>query len=339
DRVNPAVIAGWVLGVTLPLVIIGALGLLYVNHKRRVRRDSKPTVIANHALPLNPVPVSGFRQHFEALHRDSDCGFAEEFEELQSVGKSESCKVASLPANQPKNRYSNILPYDKSRVHLQLLDNDPHSDYINANYIPGVLSERDFIAAQGPMSSFLNDFWRLVWEQQVHTIVMLTQCVEGGRNKCDQYWPSAGVACLHGHVLVELRGEQRLADWTVRTLLVSNQNDETECERSVRHFHFTAWPDHGAPTGTTAIVAFARLVRANARLSARSSPTLVHCSAGVGRTGTFIALDSALQQLESDLHVDIYGRTHAMRSNRMLMVQTEVAPHPRGHVAPPTGRV
>nr|XP_032835876.1 receptor-type tyrosine-protein phosphatase H-like [Petromyzon marinus] len=336
EQVNPAVIAGGVLGVTLPLAVIGTLGFLYLKHKHRGRRDNKPTVIANRALPLkkqrrirNPVPVSGFRQHFEALHRDSDCGFAEEFEELQGVGKSESFKVASLPANQPKNRYSNILPYDKSRVHLQLLDHDPHSDYINANYIPGMLSERDFIAAQGPMSSLLNDFWRLVWEQQVQNIVMLTQCVEGGRNKCDQYWPSAGVPCLHGHVMVELRGEERLADWTVRTLLVSNQqqqnttDQEAECERSVRHFHFTAWPDHGAPAGTASIVAFARLVRANARLSARSTPTLVHCSAGVGRTGTFIALDTALQQLDSNSDVDIYGCTHTMRSNRMLMVQTE----------------
>ncbi|KTG33429.1 hypothetical protein cypCar_00041578, partial [Cyprinus carpio] len=169
---------------------------------------------------------------------------------------------------------------DASRVKLSVCGS-PFDDYINANYIPGYNSRKEFIAAQGPLPVTVNEFWRMVWEKNVYTIVMLTKCNEMGRVK------------------------------TAET-------------RYVRQFHFTAWPDHGVPQTTEVLIDFRHLVREHMDQYSRHSPTVVHCSAGVGRTGTFIAIDHLIFQIERDSMVDIYGIVNDMRMHRPLMVQTEV---------------
>uniref|UniRef100_A0A3P8NW00 protein-tyrosine-phosphatase n=1 Tax=Astatotilapia calliptera TaxID=8154 RepID=A0A3P8NW00_ASTCA len=240
---------------------------------------------------------------------------------LAPAGTDQTRKTAILPENKAKNRFNNVLPYDWCRVKLTTSDPDGISDYINANYMPGYSSNREYIATQGPLPSTVNDFWRMIWEQRVKRIVMVTNCIEGGRTKCEQYWPADSKSCLYGELLVTMRSEQQETNWTLREFNLKDR--KTSEERTVKHFHFTAWPDHGVPECTEVLIQFRGLVRQHIEREGGKAPTVVHCSAGVGRTGTIISLDVLLQQLEKEQAVGINAFVHKMRLSRPYMVQTE----------------
>uniref|UniRef100_A0A8C9XVW4 protein-tyrosine-phosphatase n=1 Tax=Sander lucioperca TaxID=283035 RepID=A0A8C9XVW4_SANLU len=209
---------------------------------------------------------------------------------------------------------------DWCRVKLTTSNLNNTSDYINASYMPGYNSKSEYIASQGPLPSTVNEFWRMIWEQKVKGIVMVTNCTEGGRTKCERYWPADSKPCPYGELSVTIRSEQQEPDWTLREFRVKHMNS---AERTVKHFHFTAWPDHGVPQGTEVLIQFRGLVRQHIEREGDGAPTVVHCSAGVGRTGTLIALDVLLQQLEKERAVGIHGFVHKMRLSRPYMVQTE----------------
>uniref|UniRef100_A0A4W5NTG5 protein-tyrosine-phosphatase n=1 Tax=Hucho hucho TaxID=62062 RepID=A0A4W5NTG5_9TELE len=264
------------------------------------------------------VRVEDYEAYYKRQKADSNCGFAEEFEDLKPVGTAQAKNSAQAMENKSKNRYNNVLPYDSSRVKLSI-NGSPFDDYINSNYIPGYNSRKEFIAAQGPLPITVNEFWRMIWEKNVQTLVMLTRCNEQGRVKCEKYWPSE--TKHFQNITVTTTSEIPLEDWTIRDFDVKNVR--TAETRSVRHFHFTAWPDHGVPETTELLINFRHLVREHMDQYSRHSPTVVHCSAGVGRTGTFIAIDRLIFQIERDSMVDVYGTIHDLRMHRPLMVQTE----------------
>uniref|UniRef100_A0A3B1JJE0 protein-tyrosine-phosphatase n=1 Tax=Astyanax mexicanus TaxID=7994 RepID=A0A3B1JJE0_ASTMX len=312
--------------VFLLLVIILCVGIFIWRRKRAL-----PSVFGNsksksveHNLPSDkykPIPLKKFPEHFISLSRDDNRGFSVEYEDLGTVGTDQSRAAALFPENKSKNRFTNVLAYDLSRVKLTQQDG-PDSDYINANYMPGYnRNSRQYIAAQGPLPCTISDFWRMVWEQKSTAIVMLTNCVENGRPKCEQYWPLDYTPCIYGNLLVTIQSEHKEKSWTLREFVVRNK--DTSEERTVMHFHFTAWPDHGVPAGTDELIQFRELVRHHIERFPTSGPTVVHCSAGVGRTGTLIALDTLLQQLVKEEAVNIAACVHHMRLNRPLMVQTE----------------
>jgi len=205
---------------------------------------------------------------------------------------------------------------------LKLIDGKPGSEYVNANYIPGFSNKKtEYIAAQGPLPGTKNDFWRMVWEQNSRNIVMVTQTLERGTQKCDHYWPYDNEPVVVGDITMTMTNESILSEWTVReiNLQLGSKN------RLIRQFHYTVWPDHGVPDPADTLVRFTRKVREFIDLDAKwSGPTVVHCSAGVGRTGTFIAVDRLLQHLKEYNYVDIYGIVYQMRLHRMYMVQTEI---------------
>jgi len=87
-------------------------------------------------LYSRPIRLENFTEHYRMMSADSDFRFSEEFEELKHVGREQPCSAADLPCNRPKNRFTNILPYDHSRFKLQPVDDEEGSDYINANYVP-----------------------------------------------------------------------------------------------------------------------------------------------------------------------------------------------------------
>ncbi|KAJ7421764.1 receptor-type tyrosine-protein phosphatase V-like protein [Pitangus sulphuratus] len=267
-----------------------------------------------------PVSLQNFKQYYEMKTASANHAFFQEFEELKEVGKEQSKVEAELPANVSKNRYPHVLPYDHSRVKLSQLGDDPHSDYINANFMPGYTSQQEFIATQGPLKKTIEDFWRLVWEQNVCNIIMLTVCMENGRVLCDHYWPSESAPVSYGQVRVHLLTQSSSEEWTMREFKLWHEG--LRAERFVSHLHYTAWPDHGIPESTTSIMTFRELVREHIQSAKDAGPTLVHCSAGVGRTGTFIALDRLLQQMKQEKVVDIFGVVYALRMNRYLMIQT-----------------
>uniref|UniRef100_A0A2K5CAT5 Receptor-type tyrosine-protein phosphatase H n=1 Tax=Aotus nancymaae TaxID=37293 RepID=A0A2K5CAT5_AOTNA len=267
------------------------------------------------------ILAEDFADHVRKNEKDSNCGFAEEYQQLSLVGTSQSQMVASTPENNAKNRYRNVLPYDWSRVPLKPIHEEPGSDYINASFMPGLWSPQEFIATQGPLPQTVGDFWRLVWEQQSHTLVMLTNCMEAGRVKCEHYWPLDSQPCTHGHLRVTLESEEVTENWTVRELQLLQVEEQKTL--SVRQFHYLAWPDHGVPSSPDTLLAFWRMLRQWLDQTMEGGPPIVHCSAGVGRTGTLIALDVLLRQLECEGLLGPFSFVKKMRESRPLMVQTE----------------
>ncbi|CAM9997386.1 unnamed protein product [Bubo scandiacus] len=292
-----------------------------------IRRDRPLSVHLNLGQKGNrktssPIKVSHFEAHFTKLQADSNYLLSKEYEDLKDVGRNQTCDIALLPENRGKNRYNNILPYDTSRVKLSNVDDDPCSDYINASYIPGNNFRREYIATQGPLPGTKDEFWKMAWEQNVHNIVMVTQCLEKGRVKCDHYWPLDQDSLYYGDLIVEMLSESVLPEWTIREFKICSE-EQLDSTRLIRHFHYTVWPDHGVPETTQSLIQFVRTVRDYINRTPDTGPTIVHCSAGVGRTGTFIALDRILQQLDSKDTVDIYSAVHDLRLHRVHMVQTE----------------
>ncbi|NWU08790.1 PTPRV phosphatase, partial [Cephalopterus ornatus] len=316
------IIAGIIVGFLLTLAAIFALVYWKQLRAKRTKKSSLPQEMVTYSLRNvhRPVSLQNFKQYYEMKTASGNHAFFQEFEELKEVGKEQSKVEAELPANVSKNRYAHVLPYDHSRVKLSQLGEDPHSDYINANFMPGYTSQQEFIATQGPLKKTIEDFWRLVWEQNVCNIIMLTVCMENGRVLCDHYWPSESAPVSYGQVRVHLLTQSSSEEWTMREFKLWHEG--LQAERYVSHLHYTAWPDHGIPESTTSIMTFRELVREHIQSTKDAGPTLVHCSAGVGRTGTFIALDRLLQQMKQEKMVDIFGVVYTLRMNRYLMIQT-----------------
>ncbi|KAM7379598.1 hypothetical protein PAMP_005142 [Pampus punctatissimus] len=264
-----------------------------------------------------PIPVVDLADHIERLKANDGLRFSQEYESIDP-GQQFTWENSNMEVNKPKNRYANVIAYDHSRVVLTSVDAVPGSDYINANYIDGYRKQNAYIATQGPLPETLSDFWRMVWEQRSSTIVMMTRLEEKSRVKCDQYWPARGTE-TYGMIQVTMLDTVELATYSVRTFaLYKNGSSE---KREVRQFQFMAWPDHGVPEYPTPILAFLRRVKACNPPDA--GPMVVHCSAGVGRTGCFIVIDAMLERMKHEKSVDIYGHVTCMRAQRNYMVQTE----------------
>ncbi|XP_008315244.1 protein tyrosine phosphatase receptor type Db isoform X12 [Cynoglossus semilaevis] len=264
-----------------------------------------------------PVSISEMADHIERLKANDNLKFSQEYESIDP-GQQFTWENSNLEVNKPKNRYANVIAYDHSRVILSSIDGVPGSDYINANYVDGYRRQNAYIATQGSLPETFGDFWRMVWEQHTANIIMMTKLEEKSRVKCDQYWPTRGTE-TYGLIQVTLLDTVELATYSVRTfaLYKSGSNEK----REVRHFQFTAWPDHGVPEHPTPFLAFLRRVKACNPPDA--GPMVVHCSAGVGRTGCFIVIDAMTERIKHEKTIDIYGHVTLMRSQRNYMVQTE----------------
>ncbi|XP_032400716.1 protein tyrosine phosphatase receptor type Db isoform X18 [Etheostoma spectabile] len=272
-----------------------------------------------------PVPISELADHTERLKANDNLKFSQEYESIDP-GQQFTWENSNLEVNKPKNRYANVIAYDHSRVILSSIEGVPGSDYINANYIDGYRRQNAYIATQGSLPETFGEFWRMVWEQHTANIVMMTKLEEKSRMpsyffskvKCDQYWPTRGTE-TYGLIQITLLDTVELATYSVRTfaLYKSGSNEK----REVRHFQFTAWPDHGVPEHPTPFLAFLRRVKACNPPDA--GPMVVHCSAGVGRTGCFIVIDAMAERIKHEKTIDIYGHVTLMRSQRNYMVQTE----------------
>ncbi|VDI43613.1 Hypothetical predicted protein, partial [Mytilus galloprovincialis] len=219
--------------------------------------------------------------------------------------------------NKVKNRFLSLWPYDHSRV---VLKGDTAHDYINASYIDNYEKEKAYIAAQGPKNETLRDFWHMIWQEKVGKVVMVTQLKENQKTKCAQYWPKSVTKPLAvNNYIVALKEERKHTVYVYRLLTVLNKNDTNEKERKIHHFHFTQWPDHGVPDSIK-LVSFYRKVKIEKCY--QNGPMVVHCSAGVGRTGTFIAIDALYKNGENVGYVNVLECIEMMRKDRMNMVQT-----------------
>ncbi|XP_036445638.1 protein tyrosine phosphatase receptor type Ma isoform X9 [Colossoma macropomum] len=266
---------------------------------------------------LHPaIRVADLLQHITQMKCAEGYGFKEEYESFFE-GQAAPWDSAKKDENRMKNRYGNIIAYDHSRVRLQALDGEQSSDYINANYIDGYHRPNHYIATQGPMQETVYDFWRMVWQENTATIVMVTNLVEVGRVKCCKYWPDDTE--IYRDMKVTLIETQLLSEYVIRTFAVEKRGAHEI--REIRQFHFTGWPDHGVPYHATGLLGFIRRVKSKS--PANAGPMVVHCSAGAGRTGCFIVIDIMLDMAEREGVVDIYNCVRELRSRRVNMVQTE----------------
>uniref|UniRef100_G3UF93 Receptor-type tyrosine-protein phosphatase F n=1 Tax=Loxodonta africana TaxID=9785 RepID=G3UF93_LOXAF len=332
----------WVTGPVLAviLIILIVIAILLFKRKRTHSPSSKDeqsiglkdSLLAHSSDPVEmrrlnyqtpgmrdhpPIPITDLADNIERLKANDGLKFSQEYESIDP-GQQFTWENSNLEVNKPKNRYANVIAYDHSRVILTSIDGVPGSDYINANYIDGYRKQNAYIATQGPLPETMGDFWRMVWEQRTATVVMMTRLEEKSRVKCDQYWPVRG-AETYGLIQVTLLDTVELATYTVRTFALHKSGSSEK--RELRQFQFMAWPDHGVPEYPTPILAFLRRVKACNPLDA--GPMVVHCSAGVGRTGCFIVIDAMLERMKHEKTVDIYGHVTCMRSQRNYMVQTE----------------
>uniref|UniRef100_A0A8C1THE3 Receptor-type tyrosine-protein phosphatase U n=1 Tax=Cyprinus carpio TaxID=7962 RepID=A0A8C1THE3_CYPCA len=264
--------------------------LLGGSPRRHCRRKSSPY----HTGQLHPaVRVADLLQHINQMKTGEGYGFKQEYESFFDGWDINEKK------DKTKGRHDTLL--DRHRVKMHSLLADPNSDYVNANYI----------------DDMIYDFWRMVWQENCYSIVMITKLVEVGRMKCCKYWPDDSE--LYGDIKITLLKTETLAEYTVRTFAMERRGYPAKHE--VCQFHFTNWPEHGVPYHATGLLAFLRRVKASTPPDA--GPVVVHCSMGAGRTGCYIVLDVMLDMAECEGVVDIYNCVKTLCSRRINMIQTE----------------
>ncbi|XP_052763723.1 receptor-type tyrosine-protein phosphatase S-like [Mya arenaria] len=259
-------------------------------------------------IKIHAANLQEYVQNLSSKHTE------EEFQKIP-YGLVKAYEVSQTKLNMHKNRYRGIYPYDDTRV----LVRGGVTDYINASYIDGYRKRNAYIATLGPMAKQLSDFgqfWQMVWQQEVEKIVMLTNLEEGKKTKCEQYWPDQHQSKLYGATEVVCKVEKQYAYFIWRQFTLSKNSEE----RKLHHLQFTSWPDKDIPDDVTSVIEFRQ--RVNALPSIFDGPVVVHCSAGVGRTGTYIALDILTNEGEAEGAIDIPGCVLNMRQNRPNMIQT-----------------
>ncbi|KAK9403987.1 receptor-type tyrosine-protein phosphatase C [Crotalus adamanteus] len=321
-----------VIGFLAFLITVTVLALLLVLYKiyilnRKNSRDEEEGVRLvtrddeRHMKNIDPIPAELLWETYKRKIADEGRLFLDEFQSIPRVFSKYPIKEARKPFNQNKNRYIDILPYDYNRVELASSPGEQGYDYINASYIDGFKEMRKYIAAQGPKEETIDDFWRMIWEQKATIVVMVTRCEEGSKIKCAKYWPSMEEeTASYGDIIVNINECKVCPDYIIQKLHINHRRDKS-AGRDVTHIQFTSWPDHGVPDDPHLLLKLRR--RVNTLSNFFSGPIVVHCSAGVGRTGTYIGIDAMLEALEAEGRVDVYGYIAKLRRQRCLMVQVE----------------
>ncbi|XP_071945732.1 tyrosine-protein phosphatase non-receptor type 11-like [Antedon mediterranea] len=324
-----------------------------VEHYRKNPMVETSGLVVHLKQPFNATRISaaGIKDRVDVLEREmrsakeenAKAGFEEEFENLQQMDSKYLLprKVGAMPDNKAKNRYKNILPFDHTRV---LLTDSESGDYINANYIDmskaqaiqqqdGLIDKLDshwdnmkkYVATQGCLKDTVVDFWRMIWQENSRIIVMTTKEVERGKNKCVKYWPDRGNTRTWNKISVTSDLEHPMADYVLRNFSVQHSDFPDEI-RETYHFHFKSWPDHGVPQEPSRVLNFLHDYNNKQESIPDAGPIVVHCSAGIGRTGTFIMIDIVLNLIKQhglDCEIDIHRTIQMLRSQRSGMVQTE----------------
>uniref|UniRef100_H2Z9C4 protein-tyrosine-phosphatase n=1 Tax=Ciona savignyi TaxID=51511 RepID=H2Z9C4_CIOSA len=231
-----------------------------------------------------------------------------------------SCKAAKSQENRTRNRYRDVSPFDHSRVKLV----DAQNDYINSNLVKVESVGRYYILSQGPLPNTSGHMWQMVWEQNSKAVIMLNKIIEKGTRKCHQYWPPDSIHSLcfeDDGFEVRLINEKDDTNFIIRELELKKLNS-SDPPRVIYQFHYVAWPDFGVPESPTAFLDFLACVREHGVLESNVGPPVIHCSAGIGRSGTFALVDTCLVYLKMGIPFDVREILLDMRKYRMGLIQT-----------------
>nr|XP_022303636.1 receptor-type tyrosine-protein phosphatase alpha-like isoform X2 [Crassostrea virginica] len=269
-----------------------------------------------HSTSPGDIAAKNIKAQVENMCVGDNSGFKCEYNDIPR-GELHPCSVAKKQENTTKNRYTTIFPYDHSRVVLKTSHDG--NDYINANYIEDTNGKKAYIATQGPKSKTITDFWTMIWQEGVTTIVCLTNLKEGVKNKCNQYWPNINDKLQARDITVRNVEEKMYAENIIRKFKIYNNANEQD--RPVTMYHYTTWADHGVADPLSLVVFHRQVMKATAQSTGKY--TLVHCSAGVGRTGTYIALDALYREGQNTGKINVPMYVNTMRKDRMNMIQGE----------------
>jgi netrin-G3 ligand len=285
--------------------------------------DAIIEILTTGRTDVNSEQLEDRIQELQDENEEGETGFNLEFKRLIiDKGQFNDFTAARNDANKFKNRLHNTIPYDHNRVKLTKKPGEIGSDYINASYIDGYKAKNVFIATQGPMKNTLDDFWKMIYEQQVSIIVMMTKLEEKGQNFCTQYWPElVGTSSTFGSATVELKKMTTFEYYICRELNLTYKTRDNTDSRVVYQFHYTEWPRTGVPEQAEGLIDLIDQVNRKQH-SAGNKPIVVHCNAGVGRTGTFIAMSIAIERIKTEQLVNIFNIVKHLRTQRPNMVQT-----------------
>uniref|UniRef100_UPI003AACF88B tyrosine-protein phosphatase non-receptor type 21 isoform X1 n=1 Tax=Centroberyx gerrardi TaxID=166262 RepID=UPI003AACF88B len=310
--------------------------------RSEVKKMGPLKVAALNGLSLSRLPMHDEgKDEPERASNDERCKVLEQrmeqgmvFTEYEQVPKrrpSGDCTIAQLQESGERNRFQDVLPYDDTRVEL-VPTKENNTGYINASHIRITVSghEWSYIASQGPLSNTCQDFWQMVWEQGVSIIAMVTAEEEGGREKSFRYWPRLGSrhnTVTYGRFKITTRFRTDSGCYATTGLKIKHLL--TGQERTVWHLQYTDWPDHGCPEDFKGFLTYLEEIQSVRRHTNSISdpkntnlPVLVHCSAGVGRTGVVILSEIMIACLEHNEMLDVPTVLSMLRQQRMMMVQT-----------------
>lgn len=282
-----------------------------------------------HKPVVGSMTLSELKEHTNSLGRR---GIYDEYEAIRNEQPEGTFSASLAVVNRDRNRYGDVPCLDQTRVKLKRVNWHDRSDYINASFMDGYLQTDMYIGTQGPLENTFQDFWQMVWEQNVLVIVMTTRVEEGGHRKCGQYWPiSPGSIAVYGAMTVTNKAAENHQHYRKTTLDISSRQGRER--RQISHLQFLSWPDFGVPSSAAALINFRDAVKKEQKRlvnvlgnqwkgSAGGPPIVVHCSAGIGRTGTFCTLDICLSQIEDVGTLNVQQTVRRMRKQRALSIQT-----------------
>ncbi|XP_055381732.1 receptor-type tyrosine-protein phosphatase kappa [Condylostylus longicornis] len=290
----------------------------------KVQIEVKEKNALSMAMPDRPVDLKHFLKLCEQ-RRKFPVLFKLEYQ-IATKADNNTCRHAMRKNNSIKNQYQKCVPYDYNRVVLKKIPNIPDSDYVNASYVDSLLKPNAYIVTQGPTEETVNDFWRMVWQENVSAIVMLTKTFDFTKVMCVQYWPpNAETHESYGEVNVHMVKEEQLANFHIRHFrLYMAQLGALVEERLILQFHYTEWHSHTCPF-SNAVLEFRRRIRAVVGTVIRTNsigPILVHCNDGGGRSGVFLAIDANLELAEEEDCFHIFGYFKKLRQSRKSLIDS-----------------
>ncbi|CAH0560458.1 unnamed protein product [Brassicogethes aeneus] len=302
-------ILGIVFGLLFIIIIAIFVFFYFFKDERPIFKKYIPVLEASDVIYR--FPPHQFLSYWKKIQA-TECGLKLQFSKLTKSAQAftYSTQVAQVPENKIKNRYVNILPFDENRVIL------PGGEYINASYIKGKSGKVEYIACQAPLKSTCKDFWTMILTENVSIVVMVTQLYENRKEKCYEYFPHLNASMIEDDITITCLTETYRKDYCLRTFEIETEHQVL----LIKHFSFLNWPDFGVPKSTECLLNFCKDIRRHYR----NGKIVVHCSAGVGRTGTFITVDMNLENIDDNLDINIYSTVINLRKQRLLMVQTFV---------------